>query len=94
MTNMFSPEVRATTASANTNFIMGNPNHPEVVIWDTAGMEQYKSLNTMYYREAATAVLVSDVTFPTSFQKMELFLTSLLLVTKMISKICEKYLKK
>lgn len=36
-------------------------------IWDTAGQERYKSLVPMYYRGAAAAVIVYDITSKESF---------------------------
>lgn len=74
-TDMFSQEVRPTTSSAYSNFVIDNSSHREVVIWYSAGMEQHISLNTVYYREAVASVLECDVTSHTSFQKMELLLT-------------------
>lgn len=33
-------------------------------IWDTAGQERYHSLAPMYYRGAAAAIIVYDITSP------------------------------
>ena len=38
-------------------------------IWDTAGQERYHSLAPMYYRGAAAAIVVYDITSPLSFQR-------------------------
>ncbi|RAL49817.1 unnamed protein product [Cuscuta campestris] len=38
-------------------------------IWDTAGQERYHSLAPMYYRGAAAAVVVYDITNPASFER-------------------------
>ncbi|XP_010688186.2 ras-related protein RHN1 isoform X3 [Beta vulgaris subsp. vulgaris] len=38
-------------------------------IWDTAGQERYHSLAPMYYRGAAAAVVVYDITSAESFEK-------------------------
>eukprot|EP00694_Reclinomonas_americana_P008149 EC799852.1.p1 GENE.EC799852.1~~EC799852.1.p1 ORF type:complete len:247 (+),score=69.78 EC799852.1:113-742(+) len=38
-------------------------------IWDTAGQERYHSLAPMYYRGAAAAIVVYDITNPHSFEK-------------------------
>merc|ERR1719327_1144314 len=38
-------------------------------IWDTAGQERYHSLAPMYYRGAAAAIVVFDITNPMSFQR-------------------------
>ncbi len=37
-------------------------------IWDTAGQERYRSLAPMYYRGAAAAVVVYDITSQESFE--------------------------
>jgi len=37
-------------------------------IWDTAGQERYRSLAPMYYRGATSAIIVYDVTSPSSFE--------------------------
>lgn len=38
------------------------------VIWDTAGMEKYKSLVPVYYRDSKAAIIVFDLTSPESFE--------------------------
>ncbi len=38
-------------------------------IWDTAGQERYHSLAPMYYRGAAAAIVVFDITHPASFER-------------------------
>jgi small GTP-binding protein len=39
-------------------------------IWDTAGQERFRSVTNSYYRGAAAAVLVYDITCPETFQKL------------------------
>lgn len=43
----------------------GNSVH--VILWDTAGMEKYRSLNNLYYRDADAAIIVYDITSNSSF---------------------------
>ncbi|KAH7520961.1 hypothetical protein FEM48_Zijuj08G0201200 [Ziziphus jujuba var. spinosa] len=38
-------------------------------IWDTAGQERYHSLAPIYYRGAAAAIIVYDITNQTSFER-------------------------
>jgi len=40
-------------------------------IWDTAGQERFHALAPIYYRDADGAVLVYDITDPTSFQRVQ-----------------------
>ncbi|KAJ2724819.1 GTP-binding protein of the rab/ypt [Coemansia sp. Benny D115] len=47
-------------------------------IWDTAGQERYKSLAPMYYRNAAAAVVVYDITQAESFSKAKSWVKELL----------------
>lgn len=42
----------------------------EIQLWDTAGQEQYRALAPMYYRGAAGAILVFDITNRESFNDL------------------------
>jgi len=44
----------------------------KVQLWDTAGQEQYRSVTRSYYRKAAGAVLVYDITDEDSFKQVQL----------------------
>ena len=41
--------------------------HSKFELWDTAGQERYRSLAPMYYRGAAAAIVVYDVTDDETF---------------------------
>ena len=40
-------------------------------IWDTAGQEKYRSVTPIYYRDAAAAICVFDVTSEVSLEAAE-----------------------
>ena len=40
-------------------------------IWDTAGQEQYRSLTKIFYKDAAAAILVYDITRKDSFLELK-----------------------
>jgi len=46
----------------------GSVESVKVELWDTAGQERYRSLAPMYYRGAAAAVVVFDVTSRESYE--------------------------
>ena len=46
-------------------------------IWDTAGQERYKSLASMYYRGAAAALVVYDITSYESFDRAKYWVREL-----------------
>ncbi|KAM0064078.1 putative small GTP-binding protein [Helianthus debilis subsp. tardiflorus] len=46
-------------------------------IWDTAGQERYRAITSAYYRGALGALLVYDVTKPTTFDNMSRWLKEL-----------------
>ena len=45
-------------------------------IWDTAGQEDFQAITRAYYREAAVALLVYDVTNRPSFEKLQIWLSN------------------
>lgn len=49
----------------------------QLLIWDTAGQELYRGLSPMYYRSAAIAVIVYDVTNVNSFKSVEYWVNEL-----------------
>ncbi|KAI7745336.1 hypothetical protein M8C21_033810 [Ambrosia artemisiifolia] len=46
-------------------------------IWDTAGQERYRAITSAYYRGALGALLVYDVTKPTTFENVKRWLKEL-----------------
>lgn len=46
-------------------------------IWDTAGQERFKSLAPLYYRDAAAAILVYDITSESSFHALKTWIREL-----------------
>ena len=46
-------------------------------IWDTAGQERYHSLAPMYYRGAAAAIVVYDITSEESFERAKAWVSEL-----------------
>ncbi|XP_070574568.1 ras-related protein Rab-22A-like isoform X2 [Ptychodera flava] len=46
-------------------------------IWDTAGQEKYRGLAPMYYRGAAAAVIVYDITRESSFSAVKMWVREL-----------------
>ncbi|WOL04117.1 ras-related protein RABA2a-like [Canna indica] len=46
-------------------------------IWDTAGQERYRAITSAYYRGALGAILVYDVTKPTTFENISRWLKEL-----------------
>jgi small GTP-binding protein len=63
-----------TTGTAFFAYCTDDPNHSEVQLWDTAGMDRYRSLNKVFYREAIAAILVFDLTSYASFQDLDSWL--------------------
>lgn len=64
-------------AAFNTVLVPTSPESTRIGIWDTAGQERYDSLCPMYYRNAACAVVVYDVTDKESLAKANAWLTTI-----------------
>jgi len=68
VTNNFKPYSESTIgASFMSKMIMVDDTPIKYQIWDTAGQEKYHSLAPMYYRGAAAAIVVYDITRKASF---------------------------
>ncbi|EPY35491.1 Rab family, other [Angomonas deanei] len=56
---------------------INNNNGISFDIWDTAGQERYKSLASMYYRGAAAALVVYDITSYESYERAKYWMKEL-----------------
>ncbi|KAG8897537.1 hypothetical protein FRC01_011296, partial [Tulasnella sp. 417] len=78
-TNTFSSTKIAATAGASFHVkktvVNGVP--VRLQLWDTAGQERFRSLAPMYYRGSHAAVLVYDITNPSSFDDIRVWLEEL-----------------
>ncbi|RMZ93796.1 ras-related Rab-11B isoform X2, partial [Brachionus plicatilis] len=46
----------------------------KVQIWDTAGQDRFKSISTAFYRGSVAALLVYDITNPSTFKNLDKWL--------------------
>ena len=60
-----------TTGAGFFQYKSEGPNSREIQIWDTAGMERFRSLNSVYYHRAVGAILVFDLTNYETFQSLD-----------------------
>jgi small GTP-binding protein len=63
-----------TTGTTFFQYKTDHPDHPEIQLWDTAGMERYRTLNNVFYRGAVAAILVFDLTSYQSFTELDSWL--------------------
>jgi Ras-related protein Rab-22 len=64
ITNEFKPYVESTIGASFMSKLLMDPDGSAIKfqIWDTAGQEKYHSLAPMYYKGAAAAIVVYDIT--------------------------------
>jgi small GTP-binding protein len=70
MSDEYVDDVQPTTAASCRVFKPRAAGSPGIQIWDTAGMEQFQSLNSLYYRNAMAAILVFDITSRRTFESL------------------------
>jgi small GTP-binding protein len=69
--NRFNPHEKNTIVALYDCYTEDYNGEPiEVQVWDTAGQEQYRSLSPVHFKSAAAALLVFDLTNPTSFHNI------------------------
>jgi small GTP-binding protein len=75
LNSCFDEQISPTTATTFFSYKSRHPIHPEIHIWDTAGMERYRCLNNIFYREAVAAILVFDLTSRITFEELDQWLS-------------------
>jgi len=74
----FTPSTASTIGAAfSTTSVEIKGTVVKIQMWDTAGQERYHCLAPMYYREAAGAFVVYDVTDPTTFERAKIWIQEL-----------------
>ena len=62
----------SSSATFNSKTLIYNNNQVlKLEIWDTAGQEKYRSIASMFYKEADVAILVYDITRKESFEQIK-----------------------
>ena len=70
----FSSNTESTTGASFACKIMNFEEFKKVIkfeIWDTAGQEKYRALSKIFYKDAAIAILVYDITREESFEELK-----------------------
>ena len=78
VSNTFSNDSKATVGvEFFTKPFRVNNDIVKLEIWDTAGQERYKSITSAYYKGSRGALLVYDITRPSTFEDIEKWMTEL-----------------
>ena len=68
----FNPKEKSTIGASFTNKLeIINDNKILFEIWDTAGQEKFRSINSIFYQDANICILVYDITNKKSFDEMK-----------------------
>ena len=70
---VYQEDIQSSTGGtySSKTFVIDNKELLDFEIWDTAGQERYRSLTTMYYKDANAAILVYDITLEKSFEEIK-----------------------
>lgn len=75
LNRFYSNQYKTVAPTIGASFVTKNINIGEHVIsyqiWDTAGQEKYRSIASLYYRDASVAILVYDITNKNSFEVLK-----------------------
>ena len=72
--NYFNPNSESTTGASFASKIVTFDKFQKSIkfeIWDTAGQEKYRALSKIFYKDAAIAILVYDITREESFEELK-----------------------
>lgn len=64
-------------AAFTTKMVEVNGESVKLQIWDTSGEEKYRSMAPLYYRSAAVAIVVYDITSESSFDNLDMWINQL-----------------
>ena len=74
ITGLFDDKSESTNGASYASKLNDYPNLGKTLrldIWDTAGQERYRSLTKFFYKDAAIAILVYDITRKQSFEEIK-----------------------
>ncbi len=75
MYDTFSDQETTTMGADFTNKTVNleNDKKMDLYIWDTNGSEKYRSVNSIFYKDSAIAILVFDLTDKKTFEELKKF---------------------
>jgi small GTP-binding protein len=71
--NRFDPDTQPTASAAFCPWTPDNGDGMAIQFWDTSGMEKYRSVNRIYYRDSVAALLVFDLTDKRTFEEIDIW---------------------